>query len=88
MAKKNPAISPNLDRCLSRHGPVQRKINPTSSLRLHGKVVYDFHQSGLVEVVPVSTQAVPDVVPVGLFDRLISELTDAMGPMASVIVHD
>ena len=37
---------------------------------------------------PASTQAVRDVVPVGFFYRLISELTDAMGPMACVIVHD
>ena len=52
------------------------------------KVIYNLHQSGLVEVVPGSTKAAQDTMPAGFFDRMISDLTEAMGPMASVIVHD
>lgn len=52
------------------------------------KVIYDLHQSGLVEVAPNSAGSVQDAVPPGFVDRMISELTEAMGPMASVIVHD
>lgn len=52
------------------------------------KVIYNLYQSGLVEIVSPSAESDTETVPAGFFDRLISELTDAIGPMASIIVRE
>lgn len=53
------------------------------------KVLYNLHQSALVELVPTSTKvAAVETVPNGFLDRMIDKLTECVGPMALMIVHD
>jgi general secretion pathway protein A len=49
-------------------------------------VVRRLHQAGIVKV--VSTGCTPDTVPPGFFDIMMSVLTDAVGPMARIIMKD
>lgn len=51
------------------------------------KVIFNLHKSGLVEIVNPS-RARTDIVPPPLFDRLTSILTEAMGPMAPLVLRD
>jgi len=44
------------------------------------------HRAGIVKV--VSTGCTPDTVPPGFFDIMMSVLTDAVGPMARIIMKD
>jgi hypothetical protein len=53
------------------------------------KVLYNLHQAGLVETLSTSAKAsVVDTVPPGFFDRMIDRLTECVGPMAFMIIHD
>ncbi len=52
------------------------------------KVISNFQRAGLVEVVPTSAKAPSEAVSPRFFDRMIRALTEAMGPMASVVVRD
>jgi hypothetical protein len=52
------------------------------------KVIFNLHKSGLVEIVNPSSRARTDTVPPPLFDRLTSILTEAMGPMAPLVLRD
>lgn len=53
------------------------------------KVLYNLHQSGLVEVVPTSTKASEvETIPDGFLDRMIEKLTECVGPMAFMIIND
>jgi hypothetical protein len=49
-------------------------------------VVRRLHRLGLVKV--VSTNRTSDSVPVGFFDIMMSVLTDAVGPIARIIMQD
>ena len=51
-------------------------------------VIDSLHRSGLVEVVPSLTKATPEAVSPRFFDITTSALTEAMGPMAPVVVRD
>jgi hypothetical protein len=52
------------------------------------KVIFNLHKAGLVEIVNPSSRARTDTVPPPLFDRLTSILTEAMGPMAPLVLRD
>jgi hypothetical protein len=52
------------------------------------KVIFNLHKSGLVEIINPSSKARADTVPPPLFDRLTSILTEAMGPMAPLVLRD
>jgi len=54
------------------------------------KVLYNLHQSGLVELIPTSPTkaAAVETIPTGFLDRMIDKLTECVGPMALMIVHD
>jgi hypothetical protein len=52
------------------------------------KVIFNLHKSGLVEIVNPSSRTRTDTVPPPLFDRLTSILTEAMGPMAPLVLRD
>jgi hypothetical protein len=52
------------------------------------KVLYNLHQSGLVEVIPPSSKPAVDKVPPGFFNRMVDKLTEYVGPMAPMIVYD
>jgi hypothetical protein len=52
------------------------------------KVIYNLYKSGLVEIVSPAAKDAAEIMSAGFFDRLISELTDVIGPMASIIVQD
>jgi len=52
------------------------------------KVIYNLYNSGLVEAVSTPTKSPTQTMPAGFFDLLVSELTDAIGPMATIIAHD
>lgn len=52
------------------------------------EVIETLQHSGLVEVVSSPTKARPDTVSALFFDVLTGALTEAMGPMASVSLHD
>lgn len=52
------------------------------------KVIYNLYNSGLVEAVSTPTKSPTQTMPAGFFDLLVSEHTDAIGPMAAIIAHD
>jgi hypothetical protein len=52
------------------------------------KVLFNLHQSGLVETVTAPTKAVGDFVPAPLLDRLAAILTEVLGPMAPLVLRD
>jgi hypothetical protein len=52
------------------------------------KVIFNLHKSNLVEIVNPSSRPRSDTVPPPLFDRFTSILTEAMGPMASLVLRD
>lgn len=52
------------------------------------KVLFNLHQSGLIQIVTVAAKPVGDLVPAELIDRLSAVLTEVMGPMASLVMRD
>jgi hypothetical protein len=52
------------------------------------KVIFNLHKSGLVETINPASRSKTDTVPPPLFDRLTSILTEAMGPMAPLVLRD
>jgi len=52
------------------------------------KVLFNLHQSGLVEAVTAPAKPVSDVVPRALLDRLSTILTEVLGPMAPLVMRD
>jgi hypothetical protein len=52
------------------------------------KVIFNLHKSGLVEIVPSTSVLGNDVVPSPVLARVVTLLTDTMGPMASLVVRD
>lgn len=52
------------------------------------KVIYNLFHSGLIETVPGGEPADPETVPPEFFTRMISVLTEAIGPMAPLVVQD
>lgn len=52
------------------------------------KVIYNLFQSGLIETVPGCETADSETVPPEFFTRMISILTEAIGPMAPLVVQD
>jgi soluble cytochrome b562 len=62
----------------------------TTEVQKAGKIItlYPEQMAETAEEVPGSTKAPKDTIPPGFFDRLILALTEAMGPMASLVVRD
>ena len=52
------------------------------------KVLYNLHQSGLVEAVTTPVKPAGDLVPAALLDRLSTTLTEVIGPMAPLVMRD
>jgi hypothetical protein len=52
------------------------------------KVLFNLHQSGLIEAVTTPVKPVGDLVPAALLDRLSVILTDIIGPMAPLVLRD
>ena len=52
------------------------------------KVLFNLHQSGLIEAVTTPVKPVGDLVPAALLDRLSVMLTDIIGPMAPLVLRD
>jgi hypothetical protein len=52
------------------------------------KVIFNLHKSNLVEIVPASSKLASSVVPPALWNRLSAILTEAMGPMAPLVLRD
>ena len=52
------------------------------------KVLFNLHQSGLVEAVTEPAKPVGDLVPAALLDRLSTILTEVIGPMAPLVMRD
>jgi hypothetical protein len=52
------------------------------------KVIFNLHKSNLVEIVLPSSKANGDTVPAALLERIVNILTEAMGPMASLVLRD
>jgi DNA-binding IscR family transcriptional regulator len=51
------------------------------------KVLFNLHQSGLVEAVSAPVKPVGDLVPAALLDRLSATLTEVIGPMAPLVMR-
>lgn len=52
------------------------------------KVLFNLHQSGLVEAVSAPVKPMGDLVPAALLDRLSATLTEVIGPMAPLVMRD
>ena len=52
------------------------------------KVILNLHKAGLIEVVTSTSQSTSDLVPAAFFNRLVTILTDIIGPMAPMVVRD
>lgn len=52
------------------------------------KVLFNLHQSGLIQLVTEPAKPVGDLVPAALLDRLSTVLTEVMGPMAPLVMRD
>jgi hypothetical protein len=52
------------------------------------KVLFNLHQSGLIEAVTASVKPVGELVPPALLDRLSTILTEVIGPMAPLVMRD
>jgi len=52
------------------------------------KVIFNLHKSGLVEIVPSTSVPGNDLVPSPVLARVVTLLTETMGPMASLVVRD
>jgi len=52
------------------------------------KVLFNLHQSGLVQAVTAPVKPVGDLVPTALLDRLSVVLTEVIGPMAPLVMRD
>lgn len=52
------------------------------------KVIFNLHKSGLVEVVSPASKPNGELVPPALLNRLTSNLTEVMGPMAPLVLRD
>ena len=52
------------------------------------KVIYNLHRSALVEIVPPPTEPPAEIVPPAVLNRVISGLTEVIGPMALYVVRD
>lgn len=52
------------------------------------KVLFNLHQSGLIEAVTAPVKPLGDLVPAALFERLSAILTEVMGPMAPLVMRD
>lgn len=52
------------------------------------KVLFNLYKSALVEIVAPPAQPALDLVPPPILNRVISGLTEVMGPMAPIVVRD
>jgi len=52
------------------------------------KVLFNLHQSGLIEAVTAPVKPVGELVPTALLDRLSVILTEVIGPMAPLVMRD
>jgi hypothetical protein len=52
------------------------------------KVIFNLHQSGLVETATPAPEPVVDLVPQALLNRLTSTLMEIIGPMAPLVLRD
>ena len=52
------------------------------------KVIFNLHKSGLVEIASPQTMSTSDLVPSAVLNRVVSGLTEVMGPMAQFVVRD
>jgi hypothetical protein len=52
------------------------------------KVIFNLHKSGLVEIVAPESMAAADLVPRAVLNRVVSGLTEVIGPMARFVVRD
>ncbi len=52
------------------------------------KVIFNLHQSGLVEAVSAPVKPAGDIVPAELIDRMSATLTEVIGPMAPLVLRD
>ena len=52
------------------------------------KVLFNLHQSGLIEAVTAPVKPVGELVPAALLDRLSTILTEVIGPMAPLVMRD
>ena len=68
----------------------QAETPVTTEVQRAGKIItlYPEQMAETVEEAPASTKAQKDTISPGFFDRLILALTEAMGPMASLVVRD
>jgi hypothetical protein len=52
------------------------------------KVLFNLHQSGLIQSIVAPMKPVADLVPTALLDSLSSILIEVIGPMAPLVMHD
>jgi len=52
------------------------------------KVIYNLYRSGLVEIVTQPAKPPAELVPPAVLNRVVSGLTEVMGPMAPLVVRD
>jgi hypothetical protein len=52
------------------------------------KVLFNLHQSGLIQSIVAPVKPVADFVPTALLDSLSSILIEVIGPMAPLVMHD
>ncbi len=67
---------------------VNRAAEMESSMESRDPAFSEAHRAGPEKIEPAPIQSAPDTLPRQFFDHLISELTEAMGPMASLVVRD
>ena len=52
------------------------------------KVIYNLHRSALLEVVAPPAKPASELVPAAVLNRVVSGLTEVIGPMATFVVRD
>lgn len=52
------------------------------------KVIFNLHKAGLVEIVAPAARSSSELVPPAWFNRIATLLTEIIGPMAPLVVHD
>jgi hypothetical protein len=52
------------------------------------KVFFNLYKSGLIDIIESSSKPAGELVPEALINRLTDILTEVMGPMARVVLHD
>jgi hypothetical protein len=89
----DPITVPNVGwRVLSKLDGVRTVQEISEMLRIPfaytAKVIYSLYQSDLVEPAQANTKPVADIVPAALLKRMVTVLTEVIGPMAPLVLRD